>query len=43
MWEHWDWFCNAKDVIEVSISYFLDNIVKVQYVFYYITADSKAV
>ena len=40
-WEHWNWFCDAKDVIEVSIPYFLDDIAKVQYALCYITTKSK--
>ena len=41
MWEHQDWFCDAEDVIEVSIPYFPDDIIKVQYVLCYIAAESK--
>ena len=39
--KHWDWFCDAEDMIEASIPYFLNDIVKVQYVLCYITAEPK--
>ena len=42
MWEHWNWFYNAEDVIKVSILYFPDDIIKVQYVLCYIAANLKA-
>ena len=39
--EHCNWFYDIKDAIEVSILYFPDDIVKIQYALCYIAADSK--
>ena len=39
--EHHDWFQDIKDAIETSLSYFLNNVVKIQYVLHFVAVDSK--